>query len=110
VLDISDDALGKQALRLGDSGRKDKSIGEIYVAQLAGGRFAVCMFTRGGAVPMTFEESDLRALSVGEAAAGGSWKVRDLWTHTANGTLAANGKISKAVPASDTVLFTLTPV
>ena len=57
VLGVSDDPLGKEGLRLGDSGRQDKSIGEIFVCPLENGKFAVCMFNRGShAVNMTFEE------------------------------------------------------
>ena len=31
VLAVSDDPLGKEGLRLGDSGRHDRSVGELYV-------------------------------------------------------------------------------
>eukprot|EP01047_Picozoa_sp_COSAG01_P105071 COSAG01_NODE_34321_length_549_cov_1.797778_2_plen_56_part_01 len=42
VLAVSDDPLGKEGMRLGDSGRLgDRSSGEIYVGALQHGRFAV---------------------------------------------------------------------
>ncbi len=44
VLAVSDDPLGKEAIRLGDSGRNDRSVGEIYVGELSGGGHAVVMF------------------------------------------------------------------
>ena len=57
VLAVSDDPLGKEGLRLGDSGRQDKSVGEIYVCPMEQDKFAVCMFNRGShATNMTFEE------------------------------------------------------
>lgn len=47
VLAVSDDPLGKEGLRLGDSGRLDKSVGEVYVGPMSNGKFAVVMFNRG---------------------------------------------------------------
>ena len=47
VLAVSDDPLGKEGLRLGDSGRLDKSVGEVYVGPMSDGKFAVVMFNRG---------------------------------------------------------------
>lgn len=109
---MSDDPLGLEGLRLGDSGRNDKSVGEIYVGPMQGGKFVVCMFTRGRATNMTFEESDLRSQGgpcSGCRAAAAGWKVRDLWAHSDNGTLAVGGRVEAAVPAADVVMFTLTP-
>ncbi len=37
------------------------------------------------------------------------WKIRDLWTHTNNGTLAKGGAMIRVVPAGDVVMFTLSP-
>lgn len=37
VLAVSDDPLAREAIRLGDSGREDKSIGEIYVGAIQNG-------------------------------------------------------------------------
>ena len=34
-------------MRLGDSGRLDKSVGEVYVGPMSDGKFAVVMFNRG---------------------------------------------------------------
>jgi alpha-galactosidase len=57
VLAVSDDPRGQEGLRLGDSGRQDKSVGEIYVCPMEQGKFAVCMFNRGSRpANMTFEE------------------------------------------------------
>ena len=117
VLAVSDDPLGKEGLRLGDSGREDRSVGEIYVAPMTGGRFAVCMFNReGGEYNMTFHESDLRALGAtsngGDTSnwgASAGWRVRDVWAHTDNGTLSTDAVIAVNVPGTDVVMFVLTP-
>ena len=109
---------GKEGLRLGDSGRQDKSVGEIYVGPLVGGKFAVVMFSRDESTTMTLEETDLHAMimmgdgSVAEVGVGaevGAWKVRDLWAHSDNGTLDAGGKITVDVPGGDAVMLILTP-
>ena len=101
---------GKEGLRLGDSGRQDKSVGEIYVAPMQGGKFAVVMFARDKDAAMTLEETDLHALMGRNGAGqGGGWKVRDLWAHSDNGTLAAGGKLTADVPGGDAVMLILTP-
>jgi alpha-galactosidase len=139
VLAVSDDPLGKEGLRLGDSGRHDKSVGEIYVGPMARGRYAVVMFNRGGNdAAMTFEEADLHSLMMmhssggggdsssssssssggggggggggGDGGSAGGWEVRDLWKHTDNGTLAEGGKITQVIPGGDVVMVTLTPL
>ena len=122
VLAVADDPLGQEAVRLGDTGVAAASVGEIYVGPMAHGVFAVVMFNEGGnpGARMTFAEEDLRALG-GHAPAhapahtrggggGGGWKVRDLWRHTDNGTLAVGGTIQVLVPSADAVMFTLTPI
>jgi hypothetical protein len=113
VLAVSDDPLGKEGVRLGDSGRlSDRSSGEIYVGPLEHGRFAVVMFNRNhDDAPMTLEEVDLRTLlePEPEPRGGGGWQIRDLWAHTDNGTLAPGGSLARVVPGNDALMFTLTP-
>ena len=60
---------GKEGLRLGDSGRQDKSVGEIYVGPIQGGKFAVVMFARDKDATLTLEETDLHVL-MGNNGAG----------------------------------------
>lgn len=146
VLAVSDDPLGKEGLRLGDSGRLDRSVGEVYVGPMSKGKFAVVMFNRGerrfitvlcvdartsllfdyrtvkdevccgtgsSEATMTFEATDLQSLLAHtqdrSGIANNGWVVRDLWRHTNNGTLGKGGSITQVVPASDVVMFTLTP-
>ena len=110
VLAVSDDPLGREGLRLGDSGRHDKSVGEIYVGPMTHGRFAVCMFNReGGNYTMTFHESDLRALGAPSSTTEAGWRVRDVWAHTDNGTLDTGAALTINVPGQDVVMFILTP-
>ena len=105
VLAVSDDPLGLEGLRLGDSGRQDKSTGEIYVGEMEHGRFAVVMFNRDWHnVTMTLQEEDLHTLG---GWAPGGWKVRDLWQHSDNGTLAVGGAITMDVDR--VVMFQLSP-
>ena len=129
VLAVSDDPLGKEGVRLGDSGRQDKSIGEIYVGPMEHGKFAVVMFNRQSSRPgtsnvsMTFQESDLHSLMLSSTIAPGAskgnpkanpqgkgWRIRDLWQHTDNGTLPVGGVMTVEVPAADAVMFTLSPL
>lgn len=108
VLAVSDDPLGVEARRLGDGGRADRSVGEIYAARMAGGAHAVVMFNRNGApASMTLELGDI----VGDAAAAGTdaWEVRDLWAHTDNGTVSTAGSIAATVGGTDVVMLTLRP-
>ena len=93
---------------LGDGGRADRSVGEIYAARMAGGAHAVVMFNRNGApASMTLELGDI----VGDAAAAGTdaWEVRDLWAHTDNGTVSTTGSIAATVGGTDVVMLTLRP-
>ena len=53
---------GKEGLRLGDSGRQDKSVGEVYVGPMQGEKFAVVMFARDNDATVMLEKTDLRAL------------------------------------------------
>jgi hypothetical protein len=52
-----------QAVRLGDEGRKDASVGEIYASSTVNGGFAVVFFNRewggGGSANMTLEAADI---------------------------------------------------
>ena len=105
VLAVSDDPLGLEGLRLGDSGRQDKSTGEIYVGEMEHGRFAVVMFNRDWHnVTMTLQEEDLHTLG---GWTPGGWTVRDLWQHSDNGTLAVGGAITMDVDR--VVMFQLSP-
>ena len=78
---------------------------------MAGGKFAVVMFARGKDATMTLEETDLHTLMDTDGSEGkvGGWKVRDLWAHSDNGTLAAGGKITTDVPGGDAVMMILSP-
>ena len=101
VLAVSDDPLGEEGLRLGDSGRGDKSVGEIYVAPMTGGRFAVCMFNRqGGNYSMTFHESDLRALGATSKALGATSNALGATSNALGATSKALGATSKALGAT----------
>lgn len=96
-----------------DEGRSVTSVGEIYVGPIQNGGYAVVFFNRkGSAVTMTLSAADVGA-SAGSAGAGGRtetyWKVRDLWTHTNNGTLSTDGVLVVTVPATDAVMITLMP-
>jgi hypothetical protein len=74
---------GKEGLRLGDSGRQDKSVGEVYVGPMQGEKFAVVMFARDNDATVMLEKTDLRA-SMGKNGAGqaAGGRIRDLWAHT----------------------------
>eukprot|EP00937_MAST-01D_sp_MAST-1D-sp2_P004890 g4890.t1 len=120
VLAVSDDALGDEARRLGDSaaGRADRSVGEIYAGRMLGGAFAVVMFNRAAApAGMTLEMADIAAAGASAGAGVGTgagsarqWTVRDLWAHTDNGTVSATGSVSATVGGNDVVMLVLRPV
>ena len=55
---------------------------------------------------------DLHGLGFSDAvvsSVGADWKIRDLWTHTNNGTLKTGGAIIQVVPPGDVVMLTLSP-
>lgn len=102
VLAISDDSLGAEAIRLGDEGRVDASAGEIYVGQISNGGYAVVFFNRGWQPSnMTFVAADVTDKT---------HAVRDLWTHTDNGTLAAADSMDVVVQGMSAVMVTLNPL
>ena len=60
---------------------------------------------------MTLEEADLHSLLPRTATeAAGGWKIRDLWQHSDNGTLAAGSAMTRVVPGADALMFTLGPI
>jgi alpha-galactosidase len=104
VLTVNDDPLGNEARRLGDSGYADKSVGEIYVGAIADGAHAVVMFNRNSApMTMTLELADVTT------TASQTYKVRDLWAHTDNGTVSSTGSVTAVVGGFDVVMITLRP-
>ena len=129
VLAVSDDPLGMEAVRLEDAGGHSspdvfmvscRDIAGIWVAffqgcqqyrcgqgQMAGGKFAAVLFNRNGAANMTLKLSDTKV--VNPAAAASHYRVRDLWSHTENGTVAADGELTAMVGAQDVAMVTLTP-
>ena len=109
VLAVSDDPLGMEAVRLEDQ-HGAASSPDVFVGEMAGGKFVAVMLNRAGSdtFSMTLALKDLKLVNP-TVAAGGSYKVRDLWAHTDNGTLAADGQITATVGAYDVVMVTLTP-
>ena len=108
VLAVSDDPLGLEAFRLEDIKGTKSSIG-VFVGQMQAGKFAVVMFSRGGGPnKMTLALSDLKI--VNPKATASSYKVRDLWAHSDNGTVASGSSLSASVSGEDAVMLTLTPV
>lgn len=103
ILAVSDDPLGQEAIRLGDSGQQVLSEGEIYVGPLVNNGYAIVFFNREGSnANMTFVISDLKTK--------GQWAVRDLWAHTNNGTVSWSDQIKVTVPGEDAVAISLKPV
>ena len=101
VLAVSDDPLAREAVRLADQPGHIASVGEVYVGPTATG-FAVVLFNRE-AIPMNMT----LALADFVPAQSKLWKVRDVWQHTDNGTLASDGKLLVTVPPEDVVMVTL---
>ena len=93
VLAVSDDPLGMEAVRLEDAG--GHSSPDVFLGQMAGGKFAAVLFNRNGAANMTLKLSDTKV--VNPAAAASHYRVRDLWSHTENGTVAADGELTAMV-------------
>eukprot|EP00039_Didymoeca_costata_P021050 m.343237 g.343237 ORF g.343237 m.343237 type:complete len:490 (+) comp22544_c0_seq1:100-1569(+) len=117
VLAVSDDPLGREARRLGDSGYHDSSTGEIYVGLMEGNSHAVVFYNRNGnPTPMTLVLSDIvndytcaEKINGETCIPATSYAVRDLWQHTDNGTVPASGQINITVPPSEVVMITLRP-
>ena len=74
---------------------------------MAGGKFAAVLFNWNGAANMTLKLSDTKV--VNPAATASQYRVRDLWGHTENGTVAADGELKLMVGAQDVAMVTLTP-
>ena len=120
VLAVNADPLGNEARRLGDSGYADKSVGEIYAVAMANGTHAVVMFNRQSApTSMTLEVADLNRSPQQRSSNDmqqppTTYKVRDLWKHTDNGTVSntpASGypsNVTAVVGGFDVVMITLT--
>ena len=109
VLAVSDDPLGMESIRLEDhSGGKTASSPDVYVGEMVHGKFAAVLFNRGGPKNMTLALPDLTI--VNPAASAASYTIRDLWSHTDNGTVAAGGSLTVMVGDTDVVMITLTPV
>lgn len=89
VLAVSDDALGREAVRLEDQ-PGSTSVGEIYAGPLTDGYVAV-FFNRGSnAANMSLHLTDVIP---SESASSTVWAVRDLWAHANNGTVESDGHI-----------------
>ena len=70
VLAVSDDPLGKEAVRLEDApGGGAKSSPDVFVGQMQGGRFAAALLNRGnGPANMTLDLRDLTKVVAAERA------------------------------------------
>ena len=89
MLAVSDDALGREAVRLEDQ-PGSTSVGEIYAGPLTDGYVAV-FFNRGSnAANMSLHLTDVIP---SESASSTAWAVRDLWAHANNGTVESDGHI-----------------
>ena len=116
VLAVSDDPLGMEAVRLEDQ-KGSKSSPDVFVGAMSGGKYVAVLFSRSGDTNLTLALSDLKlaggsaaAADVAAAAAASSgYTVRDLWKHTDNGTVAADGELTAVVGSQDVVMVTLTP-
>ena len=126
VLAVSDDPLGNEGVRLEDlPGDDAKSSPDVFVGKMQGGKFAVVLLNRGnGPTNMTLALTDLSKVAPPPPAGGGrvvaagydtyymtakQFAVRDLWAHSENGTVSANGSITALVGREDVVMLTLTP-
>ena len=124
VLAVSDDPLGKEAVRLEDA-PGTSSDPDVFAGEMGGGVFAIVLFNRGNAAAnMTLEVADLASLSSRSSVVRGGnsssssssssssiglFTVRDLWKHTDNGTVASSGRVTATVGPQDVVMLRLTP-
>ena len=112
VLAVSDDPLGREAVRLEDQ-TGSTSVGEIYAGPLANGSYVVVFFNRyDKAANMSLHLADVVPQSLGASSSLSSssmWAVRDLWAHADNGTVASDGHIDLTIPPEDVVMIKLTP-
>ena len=114
VLAVSDDPLGKEGVRLEDlHGGGVKSSADVFVGEMQGGKFAAVLLNRGnGPTNVTLALSDLGKITGGlqaAAAVARKFAVRDLWAHSNNGTVSADGSITVLVGMYDVAMLTLTP-
>lgn len=100
VIAIDQDALGKEGWRFrAETGR------EIWVRQLSGGEWAVCVLNASAAAAdMTTEWSLLNSILTGEYA------VRDVWAKKDLGTTRSAPVRTDHLESHDVMLFRLTPV
>lgn len=104
VLDISDDKLGREAVRLEDQ-LHSTSVGEIYAGPTTKGFVAVMFNRETTPQSMALHLTDI----IPQSNDSPTWAVRDLWAHASRGTLAADGVFSATVPGNDVVMITLVP-
>lgn len=111
VLAVSDDPLGKEAIRLEDLPSEGaKSSPDVFVGTMVGGKFAVAFFNRGnGPANMTLALDDLAKLGDTRPVPNDTYLIRDLWAHSDNGTVSPRGSITALVGREDVVMITLTP-
>jgi alpha-galactosidase len=99
VIAIDQDALGKEGWRfLAETGR------EIWVRELSGGDWAICVLNSGTtAADLTTDFSALGILK-------GEYAVRDVWAKKDLGTTRSAPVHTDRVESHDVMLFRLTPV
>ena len=99
VIAIDQDALGKEGWRfLAETGR------EIWVRELSGGDWAICVLNSGTtAADLTTDFSALGILK-------GEYAVRDVWAKKDLGTTRSAPVRTDRVESHDVMLFRLTPV
>ena len=99
VVAIDQDALGKEGWRfLAETGR------EIWVRELSGGDWAICVLNSGStAADLTTDFSALGILK-------GEYAVRDVWAKKDLGTTRSAPVHTDRVESHDVMLFRLTPV
>jgi len=99
VIAIDQDALGKEGWRfLAETGR------EIWVRELSGGDWAICVLNSGStAADLTTDFSALGILK-------GEYAVRDVWAKKDLGTTRSAPVHTDRVESHDVMLFRLTPV
>jgi len=92
VIAVDQDALGQQGRPIATGGGHD-----VFVKEMADGSRAVALFNETG----TAARIRTTAAQVGLPSRG-SYRVRDLWRHTARWT---SGRIAATVPAHGTVMY-----
>jgi alpha-galactosidase len=101
VIAIDQDPLGKQGYRFMEHPSK-----QIWVKELSGGEWAVCVFNSG---PETLEiVMDWKNLTFLNQTMGASYRVRDIWGKKDLGK--SDGTFVRKIPSHDVVLLRLKPV